>query len=175
MWVRWLIAISLVFAVGFIYYQRTQVPVLPGRHIPVVRSASNVVFYEKKADSGLSTRITASKVVEKTDQVALLDDFKLSRSDGLHVYGNHAEYDVERLILNVIGRVYIETNDKRKAALDGLLWDRNAKEATTDRPIRVEGMEGVIVARSAKFFDDFNKICLLGGVHASISQDIFSN
>ncbi len=174
MWVKWLVPIVIIVLLGIIFTEREDTAETTQAE-PILRSARQITMFEQKPDSDVSTRIQAQSIVEHTDRLISLDDFRISQSDGLLVSGNQARYDTDSSILTVTGPVTIDTKDGRKALLNGLVWDRQSQVATTDNPVVVEGIEGTIRADRAEFHDDFTRIRFLGGVHAKITQDILYN
>lgn len=174
MWFRWVAAIVLLFLIGILLMRRDN-EVQRIEPDQIVRSARNIIMHEKRNDSDVLTTFRAQRVIEQKDHIVTLADFEISQSDGLRIAGVEADYDMERSVLQVKGPVTVDTNDGRRAFLDGLVWDRQSQKATTDNPVKVVGAEGIIEAERAEFHEGFSLISFYGGVHAKISQDILYN
>lgn len=174
MWFKWLAAIVIISLIGIIVIEREET-VQQIQTEPILRSAQQIIMHELKTDSDISTIIQAQRVVEHPDNIVALDDFELSQSNGLHMAGRRAQYNTQSSILTVTGPVSINTHDGTRARLDGLVWNRTTKTASTQNPVVVAGIKGVIEANKAEFHNDFTLIRFFGGVHAKISQDILYN
>jgi hypothetical protein len=174
MWFKWLAALVIIIVIGIIVSNREDT-VQQTQTEPILRSARQIIMHERKADSDISTIIQAQSVVEQADNIFSLVNFELSQSDGLHIAGIQAQYNMKDSVLTVKGPVTIDTGQDRKARLDGLVWDRQSQKATTNNPVVVEALEGIIKANKAEFLNDFTQIRFFGGVHAQISQDILYN
>ena len=174
MWFKWLTAIVIISIISIIVIEREDT-VQQIQTEPVLRSAQQVIMHELKTDSDISTIIQAQRVVEHPDNIVALDEFEISQSDGLHMAGSRARYNTQSSILTVTGPVSIDTHDGTRARLDGLVWNRTTKVASTQNPVVVEGIKGVIEANKAEFYNDFTLIRFYGGVHAQISQNILYN
>ncbi len=140
----------------------------------ITRQADRVVMFERKRESGKVLEVSARQVDETDGNVARLKDFILTQSDDLSLSGSEAVYDRARSVLELKGKVTIKRSDGSLAAVDGLLWDRRAGVAHTDKPVSYEGNNGLITADRAEFADDFTKIAFIGRVHARIMQDILA-
>ena len=138
---------------------------------PILRSGNNIVMHEAQHESRPALAISASEVVEKPNQVVILNDFNLIQVGRLNIQGKTASYDMKHSVLEVKGDVTLQTRDGVKAFLNGLIWERQTKKAYTDNPLKVQAAQGVIEARRAEFGDDFTSIRFIGNVHAKISEN----
>ncbi|MBN1635989.1 MAG: hypothetical protein JW920_05715 [Deltaproteobacteria bacterium] len=138
---------------------------------PILRSGHNIVLHEAQHESRPALAISASEVVEKPNQVVILNDFNLIQAGRLNIQGKTASYDMKHSVLEVKGDVTLQTRDGVKAFLNGLIWERRTKKAYTDNPVKVQATQGLIEARRAEFDDDFTSIRFIGGVHAKISEN----
>ncbi|HDP25946.1 MAG TPA: hypothetical protein ENN34_10960 [Deltaproteobacteria bacterium] len=171
MWIKWLIIPAVIVSLIVLFSDREELPSVLDE-APFLRVASNINLFEYSENGSRSLSISAREIVEQDDRRAVLTDFELSGSNGLHIRGTHARYDFEEALLEIDGTVFIETAEGMKAILDGLSWDRKSNVAYTDNPLRVEGPQGIIEAAGARFHQNFNLIRFSGGVHAKISPDM---
>ncbi len=177
----WAKILSVLFIVVFVFmglsYMKKEAPEAqkPGEdaQAPIMREASNIIMYEKRLDSDKTFVIRAQSVNQETNELFTMSAFSVVRSDGMKITGNLARYDTGASVLRVLGPMTIITSDGWRASLTDLVWDRRNKHAMTTKPVKMEGEKGTITAASAEFFDDFNRMQLMGDVHAQVSRSIY--
>jgi hypothetical protein len=181
MWAKLLvvvIAVLLLFAGA--YFMKKEPPA-PGKAEPqgieghVIKKARNVVMYEKRTDTDKTFVIHASTVVQQSESLFYMDFFRMDRSDGMKVEGDHASYDTSVNRMDIAGPVTVITKDGWKAELTDVAWDRKEKHASTNKPVTVKGDKGTLRADRAEFFNDFSKIELTGNVHAQVAQKLLAD
>ncbi len=136
------------------------------------RRSTNVVMVERTHESGRSMEVSAREVAETGDQVARFSDFVIEQEGGPRLSGSDATYDRKSSVLTIHGPLDIEAEQGARVSIDGLIWDREADAAHTDRPVRFEGWDSIVTADRAGFSDGFTTIALTGRVHAKIMQNI---
>lgn len=147
-----------------------QAPVPPEE--AVSRRSTNVVMVERSVDSGRTMQVRAREVTESGTQVARFTDFLVEQDGGPRLSGTDATYDRAGSLLTVYGPLAVEARDETRVHLDGLRWDRARDLAETDRPVRFEGLGGIVTADRASFSDGFTAITLTGRVHAKIMRTV---
>jgi lipopolysaccharide assembly outer membrane protein LptD (OstA) len=177
MWYKYVIVMAVVVIIALVILssQNKEQGISLNRDHALTRSATNVVMFERKKDTGKTMVVSAKEVVETGDQVAYLKDFRLVQQKGVKMIGKDATYDRNRSILEVKGPLSMETKDGAQAQLNGFVWDRESQKAYTRNPVKLEGQEGTIVADRAEFSDEFTQIALIGRVHAKIAQDFLNH
>jgi len=177
MWYKYVLVLAVIVIIALIilFSQNEEMgsPLKSG--YTLTRSATNVVMFERKKDTGKTMVVSAKEVVETGDQVAYLKDFHLVQQKGVKINGKDAIYDRNRSILEVKGPVNIETKDGSQVLLTGFVWDRESQKAFSKNPVKLEGQEGIIVADAAEFSDEFTQIALIGRVHAKIAQNFLNH
>lgn len=180
MWAKAVFSFFLVlFIVAGVLFMRNDEDQAGSRQIrgkaTPIREAKNIVMYEKKLDSDWDFVIRAKLLLQETNEIFTLADFRMDRSDGMKIEGSRVKYNSETSILTVIGPMTVNTADGWRAVLTDLVWDRSRKYAVTDNPVNVEGGKGTLRGDRAEFFDDFNHIIISGDVHAKVDQRAFKD
>jgi hypothetical protein len=181
MWGRLLLGIIIVLAViAGMYLVNRDVPgdtkqPAPAAKDQVQKEAKNVVMYERLTDSKKTFVIRARTVTQHEGDMYYMESFRMDRSDGMKVEGDHAKYDMKASEMVVTGPMTVITADGWKAELTDVAWNRKSSHALTDKPVRVEGPQGKIRADRAEFFDDFTRLELSGNVHAQVDQKLISD
>lgn len=180
MWAKVLFSFFLVlFILAGVFFMRdeedrTDVRQVQGKASPV-REAKNIVMYEKRQDSDWVFVVRAKHLVQETNDLFTILNFRMDRSDGMKIAGGKAKYNSETSLLEVVGPMTIDTTDGWRVALTDLVWDRSREYAVTDNPVSVQGRKGSLRGNRAEFFDDFNRIIISGDVHAEVDQSAFND
>ncbi|HQI01061.1 MAG TPA: hypothetical protein PLF54_09810 [Deltaproteobacteria bacterium] len=180
MWAKVFFSLFLVlFILAGVFFMRneedpTSVKQIQGKASPV-REAKNIVMYEKRQDSDWVFVVRAKLLLQETNELFTMLNFRMDRSDGMKIEGGKAKYNSETSLLKVVGPMTIDTTDGWRVVLTDLVWDRSRKYAVTDKPVAVQGRKGSLRGDRAEFFDDFNRIIISGDVHAKVDQSVFND